>query len=181
MIFHPTPLRGAFVVELEEHKDERGFFARAFCAREFEEHGLNPVTAQCNLSYNHRAGTVRGMHYQLPPAGETKYVRCLRGAIYDVIVDLRPDSPSYLQHFGVELTQDNRTALFVPELFGHGFQTLRGDTEVLYQVSEYYTPGLERGARYDDPAFGIEWPLPVSVISQKDLGWAPYQPSVESP
>jgi dTDP-4-dehydrorhamnose 3,5-epimerase len=180
MIFHPTPLHGAFVVELEEHKDERGFFARAFCAREFEEHGLNPVTAQCNLSYNHRAGTVRGMHYQLPPAGETKYVRCLRGAIYDVIVDLRPDSPSYLQHFGVELTQDNRTALFVPELFGHGFQTLRDDTEVLYQVSEYYTPGLERGARYDDPAFAIEWPLPVSVISQKDLGWAPYQRSVEA-
>jgi len=181
MLFRTTPLPGAYVIELDERRDERGFFARAFCAREFEAHGLNPTTAQCNLSHNHRAGTVRGMHYQLPPAAETKYVRCVRGAIYDVIVDLRVDSPTYLQHFGIELTQDNRLALYVPTSFGHGFQTLTDDSEVLYQVSEYYAPDLARGARFDDPAFGIAWPRPPTVISPQDLGWPPLDHTEEAP
>lgn len=174
MIFRETPLAGAFVIELEQRSDERGFFARTFCTREFEEHGLKGFTAQCNLSFNHRAGTLRGMHYQLPPAAEAKYVRCTRGAIFDVIIDLRPDSPTYLRHFGVELSADNRLGLYVPELFAHGYQALTDGAEVTYQVSEYYAPGQERGLRYDDPAFGIEWPLPVTVISEKDAAWEPW-------
>ncbi len=176
MIFTPTPLAGAFMVELDPHRDERGFMARAFCAREFEEHGLEPATAQCNLSFNHRAGTIRGMHYQIAPATETKFVRCVRGAVYDVIVDLRPDSPTYLHHVGVELSQENRAALFVPAMFAHGYQTLVDDSEVLYQVSAFYAPAHERGARFDDPAFGIEWPLAPSLVSPKDLGWVPFEP-----
>lgn len=134
---------------------------------------MNTRTVQCNLSFNHRAGTLRGMHYQAPPATETKLVRCVRGAIFDVIVDLRPNSPTFLQHVGVELTAENRRALYVPELFAHGYQTLTDDTEVLYMVGEFYTPGAERGLRYDDPALGIAWPLPVSAISEKDLAWPP--------
>jgi dTDP-4-dehydrorhamnose 3,5-epimerase len=177
MRFHETKLAGAFEVDLEEHRDERGFFARAFCAREFEEHGLAPAVVQANLSFNHRSGTVRGMHYQVPPATETKFIRCLRGAILDVIVDLRPESATYLQHVAVELTADNRKALFVPALFAHGYQTLEDDTEVLYQVSAPYAPQYERGARYDDPAFAIAWPHDVTVISPKDLAWAPYEAS----
>jgi dTDP-4-dehydrorhamnose 3,5-epimerase len=180
MIFTPTKLVGAFLVDLEERRDERGFFARAFCAREFEAHGLVPTVVQTNMSFNHKAGTLRGMHYQIAPATETKYIRCLRGAIHDVIVDLRPDSPTYLQHLAVDLTAENRRALYVPALFGHGFQTLADDTEVLYEVSAYYTPELERGARYDDPAFGITWSRPVSVISPKDLSWEPYRAEVAS-
>lgn len=175
MIFRETLLKGAYVIELEPHRDARGFFARSFCAREFAAHGLKPNVAQCNLSYNHVAGTLRGMHYQLPPAAETKLVRCTRGAIYDVIIDLRPDSETYLQHFGVELTEENRLALYVPELFAHGYQALTDGAEVSYQVSEFYTPGMERGLRYDDPAFGISWPMPVSVISDKDAAWPLFQ------
>lgn len=171
MIFKETALRGAYVVDLEEHRDDRGFFARAFCAREFAEHGLESAVVQTNLSFNHRAGTVRGLHYQVAPATETKFIRCLRGAILDVIVDLRPDSPTYMEHVAVELDDGNRRALYVPALFGHGFQTLRDDTEVLYQVSAFYAPEYERGARYDDPAFGIEWPREVTRISSKDAGW----------
>ena len=171
MIFTETPLRGAFVIDLEQRADERGFFARSFCAREFEEHGLRPLIAQANVSFNHRTGTLRGMHYQLPPATETKLVRCTRGAIYDVIVDLREGSPTHMQHFGVELTADNRSALYVPELFGHGYLTLTDGAEVEYQVSEFYTPGLERGMRHDDPALGIDWPVAVEVISEKDAAW----------
>ena len=171
MIFRETPLHGAFVLELEERSDERGFFARTFCANEFAEHGLKPTVAQANVSYNHQAGTMRGMHYQLPPAAETKLVRCTRGGVYDVIIDLRPESPSYLQHFGVELTEHNRLALYVPELFAHGYLTLTPDAEVVYQVGEFYTPGYERGIRYDDPVFGIEWPAPVTLTSQKDQFW----------
>lgn len=177
MKFVPTGLEGAFVIELEPIADERGFFARSFCMREFEEHGLKSFTAQCNLSFNHRAGTLRGMHYQLPPAGETKLVRCTRGAIHDVIIDLRPDSPTYLQHFGVELSEDNRRALYVPELFAHGYQALTDGAEVSYQVSEFYTPGMERGLRYDDPRFGIDWPLEVTAISEKDASWQPFEPA----
>jgi len=169
--FEETPLAGAFVIELEPHADDRGFFARAYCAREFEEHGLEPRVVQANLSYNRSKGTLRGMHYQAPPAGEAKLVRCIRGAIHDVIVDLRPDSPTYLQHVGVDLTAENRRALFVPALFAHGFQTLEDEVEVFYQVSEFYTPGAERGLRHDDPALGISWPLEVSEISDKDRSW----------
>jgi dTDP-4-dehydrorhamnose 3,5-epimerase len=171
MRFIETPLQDAFILELEERQDERGFFARTFCAREFEEHGLKPTVAQCNVSFNHKRGTLRGMHYQALPAAETKLVRCTQGAIYDVIIDLRPDSPTYLAHFGVELTAENRRSLYVPELFAHGYQTLTDAAEVAYQVGEFYTPGFEHGLRYCDPAFGIEWPLPVSVISGKDAAW----------
>jgi dTDP-4-dehydrorhamnose 3,5-epimerase len=178
MLFTPTPLAGAFIIDLQPHRDDRGFFARAFCAREFEAHGLDPNVAQANLSFNHRRGTVRGMHYQVPPALEPKFIRCLKGAILDVIVDMRPDAATYLQHVAVELSAENHRALYVPGLFAHGFQTLEDDTEVLYQVGSFYAPDHERGARYDDPAFGIEWPLPVSTISEKDLAWAPYRPEV---
>ena len=171
MIFKETPLKGAFVLEPEEKSDERGLFARTFCRREFEAHGLNPTVAQCNLSYNNKAGTLRGMHFQLPPAAEVKLVRCTRGAVFDVIVDMRQDSETYLQHFGVELSADNRKALYVPELFAHGYQTLEDGAEVAYQVSEFYTPGQEGGLRYNDPDLGIDWPQEVTVVSDKDETW----------
>ncbi|MBX3081996.1 MAG: dTDP-4-dehydrorhamnose 3,5-epimerase [Anaerolineae bacterium] len=171
MLFKETHLKGAFVIDLERREDSRGFFARMFCANEFEQHGLKPTIVQGNLSFNHKAGTMRGMHMQLPPAPETKLVRCTRGRIYDVIVDLRPDSPTYLQHFGIELTDDNRTALYVPEMFAHGYQALTDGAEVTYLVGEFYTPGTEKGYRYNDPAFGIQWPIPVTVISDKDANW----------
>ncbi len=171
MKFTTTNLQNAMVISLDFHDDHRGGFARTFCAREFEEHGLKPVVAQCNLSYNHQKGTLRGMHYQMPPAAETKLIRCTRGAIYDVIIDLRPDSPSYLQHFGLELTADNRQALYVPEMFAHGYLTLTDQAEVIYQVGEFYSPGHEQGLRYDDPKFNIQWPIPVTVLSAKDTGW----------
>ena len=177
MIFAETPLEGAFVLDLERREDDRGFFARTFCAKELEEHGLKPVVVQANLSYNPAKGTLRGMHMQTPPAAETKLVRCTRGAIWDVIVDLREDSPTYLEHFGVELTADNRRALFVPELFAHGYLTLADDTEVVYEVGEFYTPGMERGLRYDDPALAIAWPVPVEVISGKDASWPLLEPA----
>lgn len=176
MIFTQTPLKDAYLIDLELRSDDRGAFARTFCAQEFAAQGLKPTVAQCNLSFNHQAGTLRGMHYQTPPAAETKLVRCTSGAIYDVIIDLRPDSPTYLHHFGVELTADNRRALYVPELFAHGYQALTDGAEVMYQVGEFYTPGNERGLRYDDPAFGIEWPLSVTVISAKDAAWALFEP-----
>lgn len=171
MIFTETKLKGAFILDLELRADDRGAFARTFCMKEFEAHGLKPTVAQCNLSFNYKAGTLRGMHYQTPPAAETKLVRCTKGAIYDVIIDMRPDSPTYMQHIGVELTADNHRALYVPELFAHGYQALTDGAEVVYQVGEFYTPGYERGIRYDDPAFGIEWPMPVTVISEKDAAW----------
>jgi len=171
MLFTETQLKGAFIVELEQRQDDRGFFARTFCATEFAAHGLKPTVAQCNLSFNFKKGTLRGMHYQIAPAGETKLVRCTQGAIYDVIIDMRPDSPTYLSHIGVELTAENRRALYVPELFAHGYQALTDAAEVVYQVGEFYTPGYERGLRYDDPTFGIDWPVAVSEISQKDAAW----------
>jgi dTDP-4-dehydrorhamnose 3,5-epimerase len=171
MIFEETELIGAYVIHLEELGDERGFFARAWCAREFEAAGLSTDLVQTNFSYNIRAGTLRGLHYQVAPHQESKLVRCIRGAIYDVIVDLRKDSESYRQWTGVELSARNRRSLYVPAGFAHGFQTLEDETEVLYQVSEFYTPGAERGLRYDDPAVGIDWPLEVSAISDKDASW----------
>jgi len=175
MIFTETELPGAFLIGLAPHSDERGFFARAFCRQEFEKHGLVPLVAQCNVSYNVKRGTIRGMHYQVAPALESKLVRCVRGAVLDVIVDLRVGSPTYLRHVAVELTAGNHLALYLPPMCAHGFQTLVDDTEVLYQVGEFYTPECERGARYDDPALGIRWPLPVTVISDKDRRWPPVE------
>jgi dTDP-4-dehydrorhamnose 3,5-epimerase len=168
MIFTETDLPGAFVLDLERREDERGFFARAFCQDEFAAHELKPVIAQANVAYNHRRGTLRGMHFQIPPAAETKLVRCTRGAILDIIVDLRPESPTWLRHIEVELTEDNHRALYVPERFAHGYQVLADGTETSYQVGEFYSPPDERALRYDDPRLGLEWPLPVTVISDKD-------------
>jgi dTDP-4-dehydrorhamnose 3,5-epimerase len=171
VIFTETPLKGAFLIDLEPHLDSRGFFARTFCRREFEAHGLNPAIAQCNLSFNHRAGTLRGMHFQEGPAREAKLIRCLRGRIYDVIIDLRPQSSTYREHFVVELTADSYRALFVPESFAHGFQSLVDETLVEYQMSEYYARERSRGFRYDDPVFALAWPLAITVISEQDLAW----------
>ena len=174
MIFHEMKLQGAFLIELERREDERGFFARAFCQTEFAEKGLKPVIAQANIASNLREGTLRGMHFQYPPAAETKLVRCTRGAILDIIVDLRPESPTYLQHIAVQLDEDNMLALYVPERFAHGYQTLRDRTDTSYQVGEFYTPSAEGGLMYDDPALGLEWPLPISVISPKDRAFPPF-------
>jgi len=171
MKFEESTLKGAFIVELAKIEDERGFFARAFCKQEFDAMGMNSDVVQANMSFNRFAGTVRGLHYQVDPAPETKLMRCIRGSIVDVIVDLRIDSPTYLQHISVELTAENRTALFVPANFAHGFQTLEDNTEVIYLVSGFYTPDCERGLRYDDPALSISWPIPVKHISDKDRQW----------
>lgn len=168
MIFTETELEGAFVVDPEKLGDERGFFARAWDRQEFEAHGLNPQLAQCNISFNKEKGTLRGMHYQAAPYEEAKLVRCTRGAIYDVAVDLRPDSPTFKQWVGAELTVDNRRMLYVPEGFAHGFQTLEDDTEVFYQVSAFYSPDHGRGVRWDDLAFGIKWPTETRVIVDRD-------------
>ena len=168
MIFTETKLKGAFILDLERREDNRGFFARAFCQNEFTAHGLKPVIAQANLAFNKVKGTVRGMHFQIPPAAETKLVRCTRGAIVDIIVDLRPESPTYLQNVSVELNEDNFRALYVPERFAHGYQVLRDNTETSYQVGEFYSPPNERALRYDDPRLELSWPLPVTQISDKD-------------
>lgn len=168
MIFAETKLKGAFIVDLDRKEDSRGFFARGFCEKEFEAHGLEPNVVQANVAHNIRKGTVRGMHFQFPPAAETKLVRCTRGAILDIIVDLRPESATYLQHIEVELNEDNQRALYVPRRFAHGYQTLRDNTDTSYQVSEFYTPSAESGLMYNDPKLGLTWPLPVSVVSDKD-------------
>jgi len=173
MKFTDTKLKGAFIIDLEPHNDNRGFFARIFCQNELSDHGLNPTIAQENIAFNARRGTLRGMHFQYPPAAETKLVRATRGAILDIIVDLRPESPTYLDHIRVELTADNRRALYVPERFAHGYQVLEDNTETSYAVGEFYTPGSEGGLRYDDPRLGLVWPLPISEISTKDAAWAP--------
>jgi dTDP-4-dehydrorhamnose 3,5-epimerase len=171
MKFVATGLPGAFVLELQPMADERGLFARTFCAREFVEHGMTPRLVQCSVSYNHQKGTLRGLHYQRPPQEEAKLVRCTAGSVYDVIVDLRPDSATCWQHFGVELSAKTRRAIFVPQGFAHGFQTLEDNTEVFYQMSEFYAPDLAAGIRHDDPKLGVAWPLPVSVLSEKDRSW----------
>jgi dTDP-4-dehydrorhamnose 3,5-epimerase len=171
MIFIPTKLSGVYIIEPEAHKDARGFFARTFCAREFEDQGLAKEFVQCSISSNRTRGTLRGVHYQQDPACEIKLVRCTSGAIYDVVVDLRQDSPTYLKHLGVELTAQNRRALYIPEMFAHGLQTLADETEVFYQISQFYAPDKSTGLRFDDPKLGIQWPLPVTVISDKDLNW----------
>jgi dTDP-4-dehydrorhamnose 3,5-epimerase len=171
MIFTETKLKGAFIVDIERREDSRGFFARAFCQNEFEARGLKNTIAQANIGFNARKGTVRGMHFQYPPAAETKLVRCTRGAILDIIVDLRPESPTYLQHVAVEMNEDNQRALYVPERFAHGYQTLDDNTETSYQVGEFYTPGSEGGLLFTDPRLGLRWPLPVAAISDKDAAW----------
>lgn len=171
MIFTETALRGAFILDLEKRGDERGFFARMFCQKEFEAHGLKPVIAQANIASSARKGTLRGMHFQFPPAAETKLVRCTRGAILDIIVDLRPESCTYLRHVSVELSQENYRALFVPERFAHGYQCLTDHTETTYHVGEFYTPAAEGGLMYNDPRLGLEWPLPVTTLSAKDSQW----------
>jgi dTDP-4-dehydrorhamnose 3,5-epimerase len=171
MIFKPAPLPGVFVIEPEPHQDSRGMFARTFCSSEMEEHGLKTRFVQCNISFNYLKGTLRGLHWQEAPASECKLIRCTSGALYDVIIDMRPWSPTYLQHFGIELNAANRRMLYIPDLFAHGYQALADNTEAAYQVTEFYTPQTERGVRYDDPAFGIQWPLPVAEISEKDRSW----------
>jgi dTDP-4-dehydrorhamnose 3,5-epimerase len=175
VIFTETKLKGAFIIELELRKDERGFFARTWCKREFEAHGLVREMVQANVSFNKKRGTLRGMHYQVAPYEEAKLVRCTRGAIYDVIIDLRQDSPTYKQWIGVELTSENYQMIYVPENFAHGFLTLEDNTEVTYQVSQFYSPESERGIRYNDPVFGIKWPIQVEVISDKDKTWPDYR------
>jgi len=178
MKFTETPLKGAYVIELEKRGDDRGWFARYFCEREYQQHGLNHKIVQANTSASKDKGTLRGMHYQLAPKAEDKIVRCLRGALFDAIIDLRPDSPTFLKHFGIELTAENRTMLYVPQGFAHGFITLEPDTEAFYLVTEYYAPDRERGVRYNDPKFGIQWPLAPVEISDKDKNHADFDPEI---
>lgn len=175
MIFRETPIAGAFLIELERLTDERGSFARTFAVDEFEAHGLETRVVQCNTSTNRRAGTLRGLHYQVPPRAEAKLVRCVRGSIHDVVVDLRPESPTYCDAYGVELSAANGCMLFVPAGLAHGFQTLEDDTEVLYQMSEEYSPEHARGVRFDDPQFGIEWPAAERTISERDRSYADFR------
>ena len=174
MKFTPTRLAGATVIDLERREDSRGWFARVYCEREFAQAGLPVRVAQTNMSLTRRQGTVRGMHFQVAPYAEDKLVRCVQGAIWDAIVDLRPDSPTYCEWIGVELSEANGRMLLVPKGFAHGFVTLTDDCAVTYQVSEFYTPSAERGVRHDDPAFGIAWPVPVVDMSDKDRTWADY-------
>ena len=177
MIFKETKLQGAFVIAIEKRQDERGFFARAWCKTEFEAHGLNVHLVQANLAFSQKKGTLRGMHYQVSPYEEAKLVRCIKGAIFDVAIDLRPDSPTYKSWVGVELTDDNHKMLYIPENFAHGYQTLTDNAEVFYQVSQFYSPESERGVRWDDPAFGIKWlETDDVVISEKDKNWLDYLP-----
>ena len=177
MRFSATPLDGAYVVELDRHGDDRGHFARTFCQTEFRDHGLNPTVVQANTALSRYKGTLRGMHYQRHPHAEAKLVRCVRGALYDVMVDLRPESATYCQWFGMELTPDGGKMLYVPEGFAHGYQTLVDDTEVIYQVSAAYAPQAEGGLRWDDPAIAIQWPIGDGVIlSAKDRAWPDFHP-----
>jgi dTDP-4-dehydrorhamnose 3,5-epimerase len=174
MIFTETRLKGAFIIDLERREDERGFFARTFCQNEFSACGLELVIVQTNIASNLRKGTLRGLHFQYPPKAETKVVRCTRGAILDIIVDLRPESRTFLDHIAVELNHDNMTALYVPERFAHGYQVLQDGTDTSYQVGEFYAPSAEGGLRYDDPKLDLRWPLPVSAISPKDQAFRPF-------
>jgi dTDP-4-dehydrorhamnose 3,5-epimerase len=175
MIFASTRLEDALLIDIERKEDERGFFARTWCRQELAAQGLDAQIAQESVSYNRLRGTVRGLHFQRSPHEETKIVRCTRGAIFDVIVDLRPHSPNYLQWQGFDLTAENRRAIYIPKGFAHGFQTLAEQSEITYQISTFYTPESARGYRYDDTAFGITWPLPVTVISERDVGWPKFK------
>ena len=167
-----APLQGAYIIDLQKHEDNRGFFARAWCENEFKDHGIQATWVQANLAYSEHVGTLRGMHYQAAPYGEAKLMRCIRGAMYDVILDLRPESPTFTHWLGVELGADNQRALYVPEGFAHGYLTLKDHTEAFYPVSQFYTPGAEGGVRWNDPAFGIDWPISEHLIlSDKDRNW----------
>jgi len=181
VIFAPVAIAGAWIIDIEPLKDARGFFARTWCRRELAAHGLDDATAQDSISWNHTKGTVRGLHFQRAPHEEVKIVRCTQGAIYDVIVDLRPDSPSFKKSCTVELSAENRRALYIPTGCAHGFQTLVDRTEVYYQISTFYVPEASAGYRYDDPAFGIAWPLPVSLINEKDLLWPAFPAPDKTP
>ncbi|MDY7076058.1 MAG: dTDP-4-dehydrorhamnose 3,5-epimerase [Chloroflexota bacterium] len=175
MIFTETKLKGAFIIEIEMRGDERGFFARSWCQKEFEAHGVNLNWVQANIAFSKNRGTLRGLHYQIAPYEEAKLMRCTRGAIYDVIVDLRPESPTHKQWIGVELSADNHRMLYVPEGFAHGYQTLMDNTETFYPVSQFYAPEYERGVRWDDPAFDIKWPeTDERIVSDKDKSWSNY-------
>ncbi|MBT1700349.1 dTDP-4-dehydrorhamnose 3,5-epimerase [Fulvivirgaceae bacterium PWU4] len=176
MIFTETKLKGAFIIDVKRLEDERGFFARVWCRREYEQMGLNAELVQASMSYNKQKGTLRGLHFQMPPYAETKIVRCTSGMIYDVIVDLRPESETYLQWISVELSGENARMLYVPEGFAHGFITLEDHTSIQYMAGQYYTSGAETGIRYDDPALNIHWPVAPSVISERDLRHQPYHP-----
>jgi dTDP-4-dehydrorhamnose 3,5-epimerase len=171
MTFIETKLAGAFLIDLDRKEDVRGYFARVFCIEEFRAKGLNPQVAQCSISFNRCKGTLRGMHWQAAPKAEAKLVRCTRGAIFDVIVDLRPKSPTRLQHIATELSEYNGRMLYIPEGFAHGFQTLADETEVFYQMTEFFTPDCGRGARWNDPAFEIAWPLPDPIMNDRDRTW----------
>lgn len=169
--FTETSLCGAYILDIEPIEDERGFFARSWCIDEFKQHGLNSQLAQCNISFNHKKGTLRGMHYQIKPHEETKIVRCTHGALYDVIIDIRSQSPTYKKWFGIELTQENHRAIYIPEGFAHGFQTLEDNTEVLYMMSALYHAESARGISWDDPNIAIQWPLVITAISKRDLSY----------
>ncbi|MFH2066096.1 MAG: dTDP-4-dehydrorhamnose 3,5-epimerase [Pseudomonadota bacterium] len=176
MIFKETRLKGAFIIEPEPREDERGFFARTFCKREFAEHDLLTDFVQCNISFNQKKGTLRGMHYQATPNQEAKLVRCTSGAIYDVIIDLRPDSPTYTQWIAVELNEDNRNMLFIPKDFAHGFLTLTDNTEIFYQMTQYFVAEASRGLRWNDTTIKIDWPEPINSMSPKDKHYPDFQP-----
>ena len=171
MIYTETKLAGAFIVDIEPRQDPRGFFARTYCEREFESNGLLKMGAQCNLAYNDRAGTLRGMHWRALPSSEAKLVRVVRGAIVDVIIDLRAGSPTYLQHVAVELNAENHRSLYVPEMFAHGFQTLVDSTQIFYQMSAFHSPEFDCAARWNDTAFGIEWPMANPIMSDRDRAY----------
>jgi dTDP-4-dehydrorhamnose 3,5-epimerase len=174
LIFRETGLPGCWLIDIEPVEDDRGFFARSFCREEFAQRGLDPACEQCNISFNRSRGTLRGMHFQVWPHEEAKLVRCTAGAIHDVVVDLRPDQPTFGWHRAFELSAANRRMLYIPRGFAHGFQTLEDRTEVFYQMSTPYAPGSAAGLRYDDPALGVEWPLPVTLISERDLAYPPF-------
>lgn len=169
MIFTETKLPGAYLIEVQKIEDHRGFFGRAWCSKEFEAHGLNPKIVQINTSQSKKKGTIRGMHFQAAPYGEAKFIRCTKGRIYDVIIDLRPESPTFMQWVGNELSEDNCKMVYAPEYFAHGFVSLEDNCEVYYPVTEFYTPKAERGIRWNDPAFKIDWPIPIEIFTEKDM------------
>jgi dTDP-4-dehydrorhamnose 3,5-epimerase len=178
MIFTETNLKGAFVIQIQRLEDERGFFARTFCQNEFREHGLNTNLSQCNISHNRKRGTLRGMHFQAAPYAEAKLVQCMHGSIHDVIVDLRVNSPTYLSHIGVDISADEHNLFYVPEGFAHGFITLEDDTDIFYQMSEFYTPSSARGFRWNDLVFDIRWPLQPSIVSERDANYPDFSPDL---
>lgn len=173
MIFIETRFKGVYIIQIEKIEDERGFFARSWCRKEFEEHGLNPKLVQCNISYNKKRGTVRGMHYQVAPCEEAKLVSCIRGSIYDVIIDMRSGSLTKYQWLAVKLDASDYRMLYVPEGYAHGFQTLENDTVVFYQMTEFYHPEYAKGIRWNDPVLGIEWPIEETILSEKDKSFTP--------